>query len=124
MPTEKRALVLIVEDEALVRMHGCAVLEGAGFGVLEAGSADEAVGILEQHGDLRLLFSDVDLPGGMNGIELAALVHKRWPGIGLLLTSGHQRPQTADLPDDGLFLRKPWKERDVVDRLRAILDRR
>lgn len=77
MPNEKRELVLIVEDEALVRMHGTDLLESAGFEVLEAATADEAVALLEQHGDVHLLFSDIDMPGTMDGIELAELVHSR-----------------------------------------------
>ena len=121
MPTEARALVLVVEDEALIRMHGCDVLETAGFEVLEAASADEAIALLEQHGDVHLLFSDIDMPGSMDGLELAEIVHARWPKIGLLMTSGHRRPDEETIPDDGKFVSKPWREGDILERVRAIL---
>jgi CheY-like chemotaxis protein len=121
MSNEARALVLVVEDEALIRMHGCAVLESAGFEVLEAATADEAIVILEQHDHVHLLFSDIDMPGGMDGLELAEMVHARWPNIGLLITSGHRRPAEASLPDDGKFIAKPWREGDVIDQVKAIL---
>jgi CheY-like chemotaxis protein len=121
MPRPDRILILIVEDEALVRMHGCDVLESAGFEVLEAGSADEAVKVLEEHADVHLLFSDIDMPGSMDGLELAALVHSRWPRIGLLITSGHRRPETSAIPQDGRFLAKPWQEGAVIQNVRSIL---
>jgi len=122
MPAEERTLVLIVEDEALVRMHGCDVLESAGFQVLEADTADEAVALLERHPGVHLLFSDIDMPGSMDGLELAEIVHSRWPRIGLLLTSGHHRLVDSAIPDNGLFVPKPWNEDDIVDKLRSILD--
>lgn len=122
MPNDKRTLVLIVEDEALVRMYGCDVLEHAGFEVLEAGTADEAVALLEKHDDVHLLFSDIDMPGSMDGLELAELVHTRWPKIGLLMTSGHRSPSERSIPDDGKFIPKPWRESDVLDKVRSILD--
>ena len=121
MPNENRALVLVVEDEALVRMHGCDLLESAGYEVLEAETADEAVALLERHWNVHLLFSDIDMPGSMDGIELAEVVHNRWPNIGLLLTSGHRQPREQALPDDGKFIPKPWRESDVLDKVRAIL---
>lgn len=121
MPRPGRILILIVEDETLVRMHGCDMLESAGFDVLEAESADEAVKVLEEHDDVHLLFSDIDMPGSMDGLELAALVYRRWPRIGLLITSGHRRPEASAIPQDGRFLAKPWQEGAVVQHVRAIL---
>lgn len=121
MPNTDRPTILIVEDEALVRMLGCDVLESAGYEVLEAETADEAVALLEQHDDVQLLFSDIDMPGSMDGLELAELVHRRWPKIGLLITSGHHRPSEDTLPDDGRFIPKPWKESAVLSELRAIM---
>jgi DNA-binding LytR/AlgR family response regulator len=72
MPTDQRTLILIVEDEALIRMSGCDMLDEAGFEVLEAATADEAIELLEQH-EIQVLFTDVDMPGSMNGLELAGL---------------------------------------------------
>jgi len=121
MPVPERILILVVEDEALVRIHGCGLLEGAGFEVIEAETADEAVGLLERHDDVGLLFSDIDMPGSMDGLELAAIVHDRWPGIGLLITSGHRRPSGDSLPDGGRFIAKPWQEDRVLNEIRSIL---
>jgi len=121
MPTPGRTLILVVEDEAIVRMHGCDMLESAGFEVIEAGTADEAVTLLEAHNDVRLIFSDIDMPGSMDGLELAALVHDRWPRIGLLITSGYRRLSGNDLPDEGQFIAKPWQEDRVVGKIRSIL---
>jgi CheY-like chemotaxis protein len=121
MPIPGRPLILVVEDEAIVRMHGCDMLESAGFEVIEAGTADEAVTLLEEHDDVRLIFSDIDMPGSMDGLELAALVHDRWPRIGFLITSGHRRPCGGDLPDEGQFIAKPWQEDRVVGKIRSIL---
>ncbi|WP_218775988.1 response regulator [Sphingomonas sp. TZW2008] len=113
--------VLIVEDEPLVRMHGCDLLESAGFDVIEAQTADEALDLLERHGHVRLLFSDVDMPGSMDGLELARRVHLRWPKIGLLMTSGHHRLTPEMIPDHGRFIAKPWRENNVLAEMRAIL---
>lgn len=122
MATVERARILVAEDQILVRMHGCDMLESAGFDVLEAENADEAVALLEQHDDVNLLFSDIDMPGSMDGLELAAVVHDRWPRVGLLITSGHRRPGNQAIPDNGRFIAKPWKEGTVLDEIRSILD--
>jgi len=114
--------VLLVEDETLVRMHGAGILEDAGYKVLEAGNADEALEVLAQHDEVRLLFSDVDMPGSMDGLALAALVHERWPDIRLLLTSGHHHLDEAEIPDSGLFVQKPWTEGVVIDQICRLLD--
>lgn len=108
-------VVLVVEDEALVRMHGADIFEEAGYSVIEAASADEAVAILEQAPEVRLLFSDVDMPGSMDGLALAELVHARWPDIRLVITSGHRKLADADLPDDGRFVPKPYTSDSVLE---------
>jgi CheY-like chemotaxis protein len=100
--------VLLVEDEPLIRMHGMDILEDAGFRVLEAADADEAIAILEGDEAIHLLFSDVDMPGTMDGLQLVQLVHERWPDIGLLVTSGNHRLLDSDVPGSGRFFRKPW----------------
>lgn len=115
------ATVLVVEDDTLVRMHGTDILEDAGYRVLEAANADEALAILSGQRDVHVLFSDVDMPGSMDGLDLARLVHERWPHIHLLLTSGHHAVQGSDLPDRGKFVRKPWSSEMLVDRIRGFL---
>jgi len=118
---EIKATVLVVEDETLVRLYGMDILEDAGFRVLDAGNADEAIAVLQSHDEVALLFSDIDMPGSMNGLELAHLVHDRWPNIRLLLTSGHRQPTQDQIPDDGRFMRKPWGEQALMAKIREIL---
>lgn len=119
--TNPISTVLVVEDDTLVRMHGTDILEEAGYEVLEASNADEALAILTQQVDVHLLFSDVDMPGTMDGIELAQLVYERWPHIHLLLTSGHHRLQDSHVPGDGQFVRKPWTSDALVERIRGFV---
>lgn len=102
------ATVLLVEDEPLIRMHGIDILGDAGFRVLEAADADEAIVILEGDETIQLLLSDVDMPGTMDGLQLVQLVHERWPDMGLLVTSGNHRLLDSDVPGSGRFLKKPW----------------
>ncbi len=101
--------VLIVEDELFVRMIGADALEEAGYRVIEAGSADEALDVLERGRDVKVLFTDIRMPGSMDGLRLAAVVHERWPAIRILLTSGDTHPTRDAIPDDGRFLAKPYR---------------
>ncbi len=119
--SEPQVTVLIVEDETLVRMLGVDMLEEAGFIVHEADGADEALIILDAKDGIDLLFSDVDMPGSMDGMELARLVHQRWPAVRILLTSGHHRLSESGLPDGGRFLRKPWTQTSMIDKVRMAL---
>lgn len=116
-----RSTVLIVEDDVLVRMHGADILEAAGFRVLEADSADDALTILNEETDIHLLFSDIDMPGSMNGLDLAHVVHERWPGIPLLLTSGHHRLQEGEAPDVAKFIRKPWFSETLLGHVNTLV---
>jgi len=118
---EVKATILNVEDEILVRMCGTDILQDAGFVVLEAGNADEALALLVIHHEVRLLFSDLDMPGSMDGLELARIVHERWPDIGLLLTSGQHQPSQAAIPDAGRFLSKPWTHDELIRNVRHLL---
>lgn len=115
------ATILMVEDEALVRMHGTDMLEEAGFSVIQAADADEAMAILVRQDGVHLLFSDIDMPGSMDGLDLAHHVHERWPAIHLLLTSGHHRLNDSHVPADGQFLRKPWIQQELVDKVQQML---
>lgn len=118
MPKEdRRPTILIVEDEALIRMLSADVLLDAGFDVLEAGDADEAVALLQDANQVEVMFTDVRMPGRMDGLQLAALVHQRWPAIGLLVTSGHCYLSPSELPDDGYFVSKPYHIDDVVTQI-------
>lgn len=116
-----RVVVLIVEDEPLVRLVGADVLEEAGFDVVEAADADEALAILETRPDVRVLFTDINMPGSLDGLELAHLVHERWPEVRLLVTSGRFQLRNEDIPDQGQFVAKPYEPAAVVRKLRTML---
>lgn len=118
---EARATILVVEDETLIRMVSTEMLEDAGFRVIEAQSADEALKILEQAADVQLLFTDIRMPGSMDGLELAELVHRRWPNIRLLLTSGHRSLGETEVPDQGRFVPKPYSVTAVINQIQALL---
>lgn len=100
--------VLIVDDEALLRSLACDLLEDAGFSVIEAANAAQALHILQQREDVGLLFTDVQMEPGIDGVELARQVHEQWPNILLLVTSGGRMIVDRDIPDDGQFLPKPY----------------
>jgi CheY-like chemotaxis protein len=113
--------VLIVEDEAFVRMIGADALEEAGYSVIEAGSADEALTLLEHERDVQVLFTDIRMPGSMDGLQLAGVVHQRWPLIRILLTSGDTHPSREAIPDDGRFLAKPYRFESLSRELDTLL---
>jgi two-component system, response regulator PdtaR len=113
-------LVLVVEDESLVRMNAVSLLEEAGFGVLEAGSADEAIALLESRSDIRIVFTDINMPGSMDGLRLAHAIRNRWPPIELVLTSGKMRIGNDEMPSRGLFLSKPYEPQRLVEVVRSL----
>lgn len=121
MAKDPKPVALVVEDELFVRMLGIDILESAGFDVLEAATADEAIDVLQEHTDVQLLFSDIDMPGSMNGLALAHVVHDRWPKIRLLLTSGYHQLYKAQIPDAGQFLSKPWTQQALVAKVQATM---
>ncbi len=86
--------VLVVEDEVLVRMDIVRSLENDGFDVLEASNADEAIILLNAHPEVRLMFTDIDMPGSMDGLKLATAVRDRWPPVKIIVTSGHREMRT------------------------------
>ena len=114
-------LVLLVEDEALVRWVAHEALEDAGYQVIEAENADQALAVLSERRDVGLLFTDINMPGAMDGLALAELVNARWPDIQLVVTSGRglERP----VPDSGRFLRKPYSIGELTDAMRPEDDR-
>jgi len=118
----KRPVVLIVEDEILVRMDAAGSIEAAGFDVVEAGNADEAIAILQQRTDIHLVFTDIHMPGSMDGLKLAHYVRDRWPPVKIVATSGHARISDEDLPDGGRFMTKPYSARHLVSTLHELID--
>jgi CheY-like chemotaxis protein len=115
-----RPLVLVVEDEPLLRLHAVTMLEDAGYATVEAGSADEAIGHLEANADIRAVFTDIDLPGDMDGIRLAAVIRDRWPPVELIVTSGHITVEKGQLPERGHFLPKPYSSQQLAGALEAL----
>ena len=110
----KRRVVLVVEDEPLLRMMAVDMVEAAGFEAVEAGDATTAVRILETRPDIRIVFTDIDMPRGMDGMKLAACIRDRWPPIEIILTSGKARPAMGDLPARSVFFSKPFEEAAVI----------
>ncbi|HXG99695.1 MAG TPA: response regulator [Sphingomicrobium sp.] len=101
--------ILIVEDEPMVRMVAADALADCGIVAWEAGDAEEALAVLDLHPAISLLFTDVDMPGEMDGVALARLVHKLRPDVELVITSGATVIANDDLPDHGAFLGKPYQ---------------
>ena len=116
-----KPVVLVVEDEVLIRMNTVEIIKDAGFDVLEAANADKAIVLLEARLDIQVVFTDIDMPGSMNGIKLAQAVRGRWPPIKIIATSGHFKLKAGDLPDDGRFLPKPYNSKQVADILRDVM---
>lgn len=114
-------MILVVEDEPLQRMMAVDLVERAGFEAVEASSADEAVSILETRLDIRLVFTDIDMPGGMDGMKLAASIRDRWPPIELIIISGKRRPTLEDLPARGVFFEKPYKRNEVTAAMKSFV---
>jgi len=105
-PSGTSPIVLVVEDEMLLRMRAVDMVEDAGYVSLEAVDADGALVILQSRSDIALLFTDVQMPGSMNGLELAHAVHKRWPPIKIILASGQLKLSSGDIPQDSRFFRQ------------------
>jgi CheY-like chemotaxis protein len=116
---KKRSVVLVVEDDILSRMDAAIMIVGAGCDVVEAGDADEAIAILEARSDIEVIFTDVQMPGSMDGWKLARYVSGRWPPIKIIATSGYFAVREGDLPQGGVFLSKPYSPGAVT---RALLD--
>lgn len=115
-------VILLVEDELLVRMAAADDLQDAGFHVLEAANADVALAVLEScSDDVQVLFTDIDMPGSMNGLALAESVQQRWPHISLLISSAYHKPHPWQIPDEGRFVPKPYSSEDVVQQIRELV---
>jgi CheY-like chemotaxis protein len=116
----KRPVVLIVEDEFLLRMNAVDMIRTAGFEAVEAANADEAIEILETRRDIAVVFTDIQMPGSMDGLKLARAVRGRWPPIKIVATSGHVNVAETDLPDGGKFLPKPYSPHQIAGLLREL----
>jgi two-component system, response regulator PdtaR len=117
----ERVPVLVVEDDALILMDIALQLETEGFRVHMATNADAAIELLHRHNDIRLLFTDIDMPGSMDGLKLAAAVRERWPPVRIIVTSGARLVEITDLPDGSVFFSKPYDHSSVVGAMREML---
>jgi len=107
-------VLLIVEDEVLVRMVAVQIAEVAGFSVVQAADADEAIRVLQGRSDIGVVLTDIDMPGSMDGLELAQAIRHRWPPIEVVLTSGKMRPAADELPERSHFLSKPYDASELI----------
>lgn len=115
------SIVLVVEDELMLRMRAVDIVQDAGFESLEAINADEAIEILESRDDISCLFTDIQMPGSMDGLKLAHLTHARWPHIKIVLVSGQIAVTEADAPEDSKFFPKPLKIEQMVSELQEMV---
>jgi two-component system, response regulator PdtaR len=119
-----RPLILVVEDEPLVRDLNLDILQEAGFRIIEAADADQAFEILKRRPDVQVILTDVDMPGSINGFEFARLAAQGWPEVKLLVVSGKMRPEPGDLPDGSTFLAKPYRPHELVAELARLTRRK
>ena len=115
-----RPVVLVVEDDLLLRLDAANMVASAGFEVIEAANADEAIAILESRNDIAVVFTDIQMPGSMDGLKLARAVRGRWPPIKIVTTSGLRIIQETDLPEGGRFLPKPYSADQITGLLHEL----
>jgi len=113
------AVVLIVEDEMMLRMSAVDMVEDAGYTPIEASDADEAVAILESRSDIALMYTDIQMPGSMDGVGLAHAVYVRWPSIKIIVVSGQSNP--PDLPPCSKFFSKPLEAGHMIAQMRNMI---
>jgi two-component system, response regulator PdtaR len=118
--SRREPVILIVEDEFLLRLDSAETIEHAGFEVVQAANADEAIAILTGRPDIHVVFTDIQMPGSMDGLKLARFVRDRWPPIKIIATSGQVVAGEDDLPAGSLFLPKPYRGPVLVSALREL----
>jgi DNA-binding NtrC family response regulator len=115
--------VLVVEDDPFVRLDAVDIVTDAGLKAYEAGDADEAIRLMEAHDDIGVLFTDVEMPGSMNGLKLAQAVHRRWPPVAIIIASGQLRLYDNDMPDESAFFAKPYCAEQIAGKLQEMVGR-
>lgn len=116
-----KAVILVVEDNAIIRMAAMDLMVAAGFATLEASNADEAIKVLEARPDIQLVFTDVNMPGSMDGLKLSHYIRERWPPVKLLVASGKTIIEESHLPTGARFFRKPYDEGSIVEAMTSLL---
>ena len=117
MMPDSPVYVLVVEDDFLSRLHAVNLVEDAGYIAVEASNADEAITILEARKDIRIVFTDIDMPGSMDGLKLAHAIRERRPPIELILTSGYFDLSDDEIPEHGRFFPKPYRDQEIISAL-------
>ena len=117
----RRPIVLVVEDDFLLRMDAVNIFGDAGFEAVEAANADEAIAIIEADPNIHVVFTDVQMPGTMDGLELAKFIKDRWPPIKIAATSGRVRVTEKDLPEGSVFVSKPYSPAQLIHTLRQLI---
>lgn len=116
--------ILVVEDSESLRLLASDLLEEHGYTVVEVENAEQAMKVMEKRKDVQLLFTDIQMPPGCDGLELARQVHDRWPKVRLVITSGRVQPKRSEIADDGLFIRKPYQAKDLLGKIDELLKRK
>lgn len=119
MTSEQKPVVLLVENEAVIRMETALAIEDAGYAVLAVGNADEAIAVLNARDDICAVFTEIRLPGDLNGLDLGRGIADRWPRMRLIVTSGDRRQDS--IPADWRYIQKPYCGSQIVDTLRALM---
>ena len=119
--TNRKAVILIVEDNAVIRMGAIDLVVHAGYEALEATNADDAIRLLEARADIVLVFTDVGMPGTMDGIKLAHYIRNRWPPVKLIVASGRSIVEQSRLPEGSHFFPKPYNDGTIVEQIRRML---
>jgi DNA-binding NtrC family response regulator len=114
--------ILIVEDDPLLKLLTLDIVAEAGFDVLGADNADEAISMLERRADIVMLLTDINMPGSMDGLKLSHVAHSRWPHIKIVVVSGRADVSVADLPVDGHFFRKPYHADAMISAIQSLID--
>jgi two-component system, response regulator PdtaR len=115
-----KRIILVVEDDGLIRMDAADMVRNLGFETIEAANADEAISLLEGCSDIAVVFTDIQMPGSMDGLRLVAVIRDRWPPIALLVTSGQASPPAAALPLGARFISKPYMRHELQTHLSAL----
>jgi CheY-like chemotaxis protein len=120
LSSDPAPVVLVAEDEELVRLYAADLLLDAGYKVIDVASAEAALAAMADQPDIRVHFTDIQTPGKLDGIELARKVHEQWPLVLLLITSGGRQPAKAEIADHGHFIPKPYRPNDVLNEIAAM----
>ena len=119
--SQGKAVVLVVEDDFLIRANAADMVRDFGFEAIEAVDADDAISVLEGPAAISVVFTDIQMPGAMDGLKLAAFIRDRWPPVKLVLTSGNFRPEAGSLPEGARFILKPYSENNLIELLHTSL---